>query len=37
VINVIDIVFNPYTFELCRKSEAFKNMVCDVAIEGAGK
>ena len=32
-----DIAFNPLTFEHCRKTEAFKKMICEISIEAATK
>lgn len=37
VCQTVDIAFNPLTFEFCRKTEAFKKMICDISVEAATK
>jgi hypothetical protein len=37
VCSVIDVVFHPLAFEFARKSEPFKNMICEIALDAANK
>ena len=33
----MDVVFHPLTFEYCRKTDAFKKMICEIAVEAGTK